>query len=95
VNPYDQDENGDIISPYIPGDSLYVELHSVTNLAFSYLFEVSVQTNRPGGITELLAVPLANVETNIVNVTNDEPVTGFFSVSAVKSMGKRFVEEYE
>jgi hypothetical protein len=95
VNPYDQDENGDIISPYIPGDSLYVELHSVTNLAFSYLFEVSVQTNRPGGITELLAVPLANVGTNIVNVTNDEPVTGFFSVSAVKSMGKRFVEEYE
>jgi len=95
VNPYDQDENGDIISPFIPGDSLYVEIHSLTNLAYSYLFEVSVQTNRPGGITELLAVPLANVPTNIINVTNDEPVTGFFSISAVKSMGKRFVEEDE
>ncbi len=95
VNSYDQDENGDIISPYIPGDSLYVEIHSITNLAYTYLFEVSVQTNRPGGITELLAVPLANVSTNIINVTNDEPVTGFFSVSAVKSMAKRFVEEDE
>ena len=95
VNPYDQNDNGDIISPYMLGDSLYVEIHSLTNLAYSYLFEVSVQTNRPGGITELLAVPLANVPTNIVNVTNDEPVTGFFSVSAVKSMGKRFLEEEE
>lgn len=95
VNPYDQDNNGDIISPYMPGDSLNVEIHSLTNLAYSYLFEVSVQTNRPGGITELLAVPLANVPTNIVNVTNGEPVTGFFSVSAVKSMGKRFVEDEE
>jgi hypothetical protein len=92
VNPYEQDNNGDIISPYTPGDSLFVEIHSLTNLAYSYLFEVSVQTNRPGGITELLAVPLANVPTNIVNVTNGEPVTGFFSVSAVKSMGKRFIE---
>jgi hypothetical protein len=93
VNPYDQDDNGDIISPYMPGDSLYVEIHSLTNLAYSYLFEVSVQTNRPGGITELLAVPLANVPTNIVNVTNGEPVTGFFSVSAVKSLGKKFLDE--
>ena len=93
VNPYDQDDNGDIISPYIPGDSLFVEIYSLTNLAYSYLFEVSVQTNRPGGIAELLAVPLANVSTNIVNVTNGEPVTGFFSVSAVKSMGKRFIED--
>ena len=93
VNPYDQDDNGDIISPYMPGDSLYVEIHSLTNMAYSYLFEVSVQTNRPGGITELLAVPLANVSTNIVNVTNGEPVTGYFSVSAVKSMGKRFIKK--
>jgi hypothetical protein len=92
VNPYDQDNNGDIISPYTPGDSLFVEIHSLTNLAYSYLFEVSVQTNRPGGIAELIAIPLANVPSNIVNVTNDEPVTGFFSISAVKSMGKRFVE---
>ncbi len=93
VNPYDQDENGDIISPYIPGDSLFVEIHSLTIQAYSYLYEVSVQTNRPGGIAELLAVPLANVPTNIINVTNDEPVTGFFSVSAVKSLGKKFLEE--
>jgi hypothetical protein len=61
VNPYDQDDNGDIISPYMPGDSLFVEIHSLTNLAYSYLFEVSVQTNRPGGIAEIFAVPLANV----------------------------------
>jgi hypothetical protein len=93
VNPYEQDDNGDIISPYKPGDSLYVEIHSITNMAYSYLFELSIQTNRPGGIAELFSVPLANVSTNIVNVTNGEVVTGFFNVSAVTSLGKRFVEE--
>jgi len=93
VNPYDEDENGEIISPYEPGDSLYVEIHSITNPAYSYLFEVSVQTNRPGGVAELFAVPLANVSTNIVNVTNGEVVTGFFNVSAVSSMGKRFIDD--
>jgi hypothetical protein len=93
VNPYEQDDNGDIISPYKPGDSLYVEIHSITNMAYTYLYEVSVQTNRPGGIAELLAVPLANVSTNIVNVTNGEVVTGFFNVSAVASLGKEFVVE--
>jgi len=92
VNPYELDDNGDIISPYKPGDSLYVEIHSITNMAYTYLYEVSIQTNRPGGILELFAVPLANVSTNIVNVTNGEVVTGFFSVSAVTSLGKKFVE---
>jgi len=93
VNPYDQDDNGNIISPFSPGDSLYVEIHSLTNLAYSFLFEVSVQTNRPGGFAEIFAVPLANVSSNIVNVTNGEVVSGFFSVSAVTSLGKKFVEE--
>ena len=93
VNPYDQDDNGDIISPYMPGDSLFVEIHSLTNLAYSYLFEVSVQTNRPGGFAEIFAVPLANVGSNIVNVTNEEVVTGFFCVSSVSTLGKRFTEE--
>jgi len=93
VNPYEEDDNGKIISPYVPGDSLYVEIHSITSSAYAYLFEVSVQTNRPGGIAEIFAVPLANVATNIVNVTNGEVVTGFFNVSAVSGMGKRFIEE--
>jgi hypothetical protein len=93
VNPYEQDDKGNIISPYVPGDSLYVEIHSLTNAAYTYLFEVSIQTNRPGGFAEIFAVPLANVESNIINVTNDDVVTGFFNVSAVSMLGKRYVED--
>jgi hypothetical protein len=93
VNPYEQDKNGNIISPYKAGDSLYVEIHSITLPAYSFLFEVSVQTNRPGGFAEIFAVPLANVGSNIVNVTNGEVVTGFFNVSAVSSFGKKYSEE--
>lgn len=92
VNPYDQDDDGDIISPYVRGDSLFVEIHSITQAAYSYLFEVASQTNRPGGFAEIFAVPLANVGTNIFNVTNNDPVAGFFNVSAVNVLGRKFVE---
>jgi len=85
INPFEQDENDDFLSPYDPGDSVYVEIHSITNLTYYYMTQVAVQINRPGGFAELFATPLSNVISNIVNTTNDEPVIGFFNVSAVSS----------
>lgn len=87
INPFEQDENDHFISPYNPGDSVYVEIHSITNEAFYYLNQVTIQTNRPGGFAELFATPLSNVITNIVNTANDEIVIGFFNVSAVRGKG--------
>jgi len=89
VNPFDQDENDNFLSPYEPGDSLFVEIHSISNEAFIFLNELIIQTDRPGGFAELFAQPLANVPTNIENVTNEERVVGFFNVAAVTSAGKR------
>ncbi len=91
VNPNDVDENKKSISPYQPGDSLNVEIHSLTVEAFNYMNEVIIQTNRPGGFSELFASPIANVSTNIFNVNKSGPsAVGFFTVSAISTRGKRF-----
>lgn len=91
INPNDKDANDKAVSPYVPGDSVYVEIHSITVEAFNYLQQVSIQTNRPGGFSELFARPIANVPTNIVNTNPQEkPAVGFFNVSAVTGKGKRF-----
>ncbi|MEQ9414978.1 MAG: DUF4249 domain-containing protein, partial [Cyclobacteriaceae bacterium] len=86
VNPFEEDENEEILSPYVPGDSIYVEIHSISLAAFNFLSEVAIQTNRPGGFSELFATPLSNVSTNIFNENpNGKPVLGFFNVAAVSS----------
>ncbi|MCA6410147.1 MAG: DUF4249 domain-containing protein, partial [Cytophagales bacterium] len=66
INPNDTDANDAAVSPYVPGDSVYVEINSITVQAFDYLQQVQVQTDRPGGFGELFARPLSNVSTNIV-----------------------------
>ena len=91
VNPYDEDpeEADSFLSPYEDGDSLYVEIHSITAAAHSFLGQLSTQTNRPGGFAALFDTPLSNIPTNITNTTSDELVLGFFCVSAVEGNGKR------
>ena len=89
---FQEDENGDFQAPFLPGDSIYVELHSITNEAFFFLSEVQFQTDRPGGFAELFATPLSNVVTNIIPSDENAEVVGFFNVSAVSGNGKRLVE---
>lgn len=92
INPFDQDENDEFLPPYSPGDSVYVEIHSVNYDSYTFLNEVAIQTNRPGGFAELFAQPLANVSSNI-SVVSDSPeatkAIGFFNISAVAGMGKK------
>jgi hypothetical protein len=92
INPFDQDENDDFLPPFEPGDSVYVEIHSLNYDSYIFLNEVAIQTNRPGGFAELFAQPLANVSTNI-QVSNEMPnatkAIGFFTVSAVSSAGRK------
>lgn len=91
VNPFDEDADGKIKSPYVVGDSIYVQIQSVTEAGFNFLNEVSIQTNRPGGFSELFATPLANVSTNISNSNvNGSKVLGFFNVGAVSGLGRKF-----
>lgn len=93
VNANDVDEDDQSLSPYEPGDSLYVEIHSITLESFNFLNEVIIQTDRPGGFAELFSTPLANVPTNIYNVNSGgSKVVGFFNVAMVSGAGKRLVE---
>lgn len=94
INPFDTDDNDEVISPYSPGDSVYVEIHSISNEAYVFLNELVIQTDRPGGFAELFAQPLSNIPTNIINASDKEgKVVGFFNISAVSSMGKRLDPE--
>ena len=90
VNPNDVDEDDQPLSPYVIGDSLYVEIHSITYESFTFLSQVIVQTDRPGGFGELFSTPLANVSSNIVR-TSSGPLkaVGFFNVAAVEGLGKK------
>lgn len=85
INPFEEDEDDEFLSPYEDGDFVEVEIHSITNDAFIFLNETSLQIDRPGGFAELFATPLSNVPTNIVSSDPSERVAGFFSVSAVES----------
>lgn len=87
-------EEIDEIIPYVDGDSLNVEIHSLTTEAFFFFTEVQLQTQRDGGFDEIFTEPLENVVTNIqkVNPDNEEVVQGFFSVSAVQSNGRKLIE---
>lgn len=94
INSFETDDNtGKALSPYEPGDSVHVEIHSITLQAFNFMNEVIIQTDRPGGFSELFATPLSNVSTNIVNVTDkNKQVLGFFNTAAVSQIGRRFEE---
>lgn len=91
INPFEEDENDEFLPPYLDGDSVYVEIHSITNETFFFLNEVRIQTDRPGGFAELFANPLSNIRTNIVYTGNDPNllIAGFFNVAAVKGAGKK------
>ena len=90
INPFNEDKDGKIVSPYLPGDSVYVEIHSISYETFTYLNEVVIQTNRPGGFGELFSSPLSNVSTNIFNTNpNGSKVVGFFNVAAVSGSGQK------
>ena len=94
ITRFETDDDGNFISPFDKGDSLYVEIHSVSFEAFDFLNKTAIQINRPGGFSELFAVSLSNVPTNISAVNNHNyPVVGFFNVSSVHGLGNTLDDE--
>ncbi len=94
INPFDDNKKGEFQSPFVDGDSIYVEIHSISESAFDFLTQVRLQTDRPGGFAELFAQPMSNVPTNITNqdTSSDKIALGFFNVAAVVGKGKTLVE---
>ena len=94
INSRDKDESKGAagnLPPFVDGDSIDVQIHSITYSSFNYLNELTIQTDRPGGFSELFSKPLANVSTNIKNTNvNGSKAVGFFNVAAVSRLGKRY-----
>ncbi len=80
-------------SLFIDGDSVYVEIHSISNEAYFFLSQVIIETNREGGFGALFATPLANVTTNIIPDDPENLVAGFFNIASVSSNGNRLRNE--
>ena len=79
-------DNSDV-APWAVGDSMYVELHSITVAAFDFLEQARTQMTL--GDAGIFAEPLSNIPTNIVSPASGNDAVGFFCVSAVTSLGRR------
>lgn len=97
LNPLDKvpGKPNEFKPPYLVGDSISVEIHSITPIAFDFLYGLYFQIGRTGGFSELFSMPLANVITNITpaSKTSTTPVAGFFNVAAVSSSGLKLTSQ--
>jgi len=70
------------VPPYVLGDIIEVEIHSIPNEAFTYLERARTQLTL--GDATLFAEPPSNIPTNIVSSDAAESPQGFFVVSAIE-----------
>lgn len=77
------DDDGFAI-PYVPGDEIYIEVHSINEAAFRFLSIAVEQITNEG----IFASPLANAKSNIFESTTNEPILGIFNVAEVASISK-------
>ena len=85
INPIDENFSA---RPLVTGDSIRVELWSLTDEAFLFLTVAGEQVQNGG----IFATPLANAPGNILNVGAGTQVLGFFNVAAVSTAHRTFQE---
>lgn len=97
LNPTDQvpGKSSEFLPPYLPGDSIRVEIHSLDPAAYDFLFGVYYHISRPGGFLEIFSLPLANAITNLKNTDPQSAArtVGFFNVSAVSGRTQQLTSE--
>lgn len=74
-------------------DSIYLELHAISDEAWFFLTRVLQETARPEGFGALFATPPSNVPTNIQAQDETVNVAGIFNVAAVSSAGRKLTPE--
>ena len=91
INRYPDPDTGDDfdVPPYAPGDTVHVEIHSITGDAFQFL--QTARDQMTNGDNTIFAIPIANTKGNVFNDADGSPVLGYFCVSAV-SEATRVVE---
>lgn len=84
LNPFEDDNPADSIDipSYVPGDQVRVEIHSISNEAFTFMETMRDQLlNSDNGI---FAEPLANTRGNIT-ASSGKTVLGVFNVAAISA----------
>ena len=81
----DTDDDSDT-PPWAPGDTVTVEIHSISQLAFDFLRIAREQMTN--GSNTIFALPLANPRTNLVTVQGEQEAVGFFNVAAVSELSE-------
>jgi hypothetical protein len=79
-------EDDSDVPPWAPGDSITVEVHSISPFAFDFLRIAREQMTN--GANTIFALPLANPRSNLVTVEGNEEAIGFFNVAAVSTLSK-------
>lgn len=80
IDPNDEDG---LSVPYKPGDRIYAEVHSISNVAWQFLKLATEQIDNSG----LFATPVSNARGNMSS-SNGEEVFGIFNVAAVNAISK-------
>jgi len=78
----DESETDD--PPYIPGDQIRIEIHSISIDAFEFMS--SVRDEILNGTNTIFASPIANSPGNVFSSKADTEVLGIFCVSAVSRL---------
>ena len=81
--PDTEGEDNDEVPPWAPGDTITVEVHSISLFAFEFLSIARDQMTN--GANTIFALPLANTRGNVINVETEETALGMFCVSAVST----------
>lgn len=83
---FDEDDLDADEAPWAVGDVIRVEIHSISNDAFDFLFLAREQMTN--GDNTIFAVPLANTSSNVTNTTSGKAALGFFNVAKMTSLEK-------
>ena len=87
IDGEDRDTDDDFdVPPYEPGDSVRVEIHSITEEAFNFLSIAKEQMTN--GDNTIFALPLANTKSNVFHSASGERALGFFNVAKVSTGGR-------
>ena len=89
--PDSEGDDDNEVAPWAAGDSIRVEIHSISPTAFSFLDIARDQMTN--GDNTIFALPLANAKGNVLNMSGGEDALGVFNVAAVSSLSKEIQEE--
>ena len=96
ANRIETNNDDQILSPLAVGDTVRIEIHSVSQKAYTFLFEFADYVQDADPFAQLFASPFSDVDTNIEAIDkqgNELKAYGFFNVAMISSLTDTLTEE--